>query len=160
MTKIIPDLVPPQVSDSAKGGTGNRRAVDEGAGSFSQILGNHRDAMSRKETVEGSGSLSEIQAPVPVGLAGLDTAGTVSARIEAALALLDSYAQGLADPGTTLKQSRGLLDELLDQARSLDELLGSSQSTEPEAQDIIRQLQTLIQVETVKFDRGDYLDTL
>lgn len=139
---------------------------------FDQILAGQIKAGSQSEGSEKSGGLSEIQGSFSARhLSALSPAmpenlTQYTSQISDSLDLFERYATFLGDPDKNLKQSYGLLEQILAQTRSLadqfDQETGQSQSPDNEKQfsgikAIINELLTTARVEQIKFDRGDYL---
>lgn len=78
-------------------------------------------------------------------------------KLTSSLGLLESYASWLSDPEKSLKETRALLDRLVTQTDSLYASAPSLTTDNPELADILLRFKTTLQVEQIKFDRGDYL---
>lgn len=102
-----------------------------------------------------SGGLPEITASLPAGLAQAGEAPNDFAKeITDTLDLLDTYAQWLADPGKTLRQAYDLLEEIHGGVQDLASR--SETGADGPIQGILNHLSTLVAVERIKMDRGDY----
>ena len=78
-------------------------------------------------------------------------------KLTSSLGLLESYASWLSDPEKSLKETRTLLDRIIAQTDSIDASAPSLANHNPELADILLRFKTTLQVEQIKFDRGDYL---
>ncbi len=79
-------------------------------------------------------------------------------KLEASLSQLESYAAWLDDPKKSLKQTHGLLKQMLGQTKLLEREFKSNETSHPDLAQILSQLKTTLQVEQIKFNRGDYLN--
>ncbi len=73
------------------------------------------------------------------------------------LDLLDSYAQSLADPSQPLKKVAGLVQSLEQESRGLGQVL-ERMDPQDGLYGLLQEVASTAQVETIKFNRGDYLE--
>jgi len=85
-------------------------------------------------------------------------ANPIAEKISASIEILDTYASMLSNPDNTLKQAHKLLEDLSEGNRHLREELDQSPTTDPQLEKILTHLTTLVKVEQIKIDRGDYTD--
>ncbi|MDR2349088.1 MAG: hypothetical protein LBF41_00485 [Deltaproteobacteria bacterium] len=84
------------------------------------------------------------------------TSEEVTAQIQDALALLESYAAALGDPENTLKDMAPMAEELSLSADALNTLGKSLKAGDP-LKDLTGETATLSAVEALKFKRGDFV---
>jgi hypothetical protein len=82
----------------------------------------------------------------------------ITEKINASIDLLDTYASMLSNPENTLKQAHRLLEDLSETNHLLQKELDQSPTTDPQLEKILTHLTTLVKVEQIKIDRGDYTD--
>ncbi len=82
----------------------------------------------------------------------------IAEKINASIDLLDTYASMLSNPDNTLKQAHALLEDLSEKNRHLRKELDQSPTSDPQLEKILTHLTTLVKVEQIKIDRGDYTD--
>jgi|GEM_PF-1849441 len=127
---------------------------------FSDILA-ERLGESLSQTDEGidaSGGLPEIEATnYTANLSQISNTSfaDLAQDITKALDQLDTYAQWLADPEKTLRQADTLLGQINDGVQDL--LARAESESDNGLQDILTHLSTLVTVEKIKMDRGDYV---
>ena len=80
----------------------------------------------------------------------------IAEKISASIDLLDTYASMLSNPEKTLKQAHKLLEDLSENNRHLREELDQSPTSDPQLDKILTHLTTLVEVEQIKINRGDY----
>ncbi len=125
-------------------------------GEFSRILSQHLEPAT-PEPAAPSGGLPELFAPYAVHLAHTSLSDNgVAGQISETIDLLDDYAQGLADPATTLKQAFDLLEQIGSQTQTIDQNMADTQNEDPRLKDIMAHLSTLVELEKIKINRGDY----
>lgn len=101
---------------------------------------------------EGAPSLGGLGQVTPAG-EGMDNA---AAAVEPALARLEAFAQGLENSTLSLKDLAPLAQELEKDSRRLAALSRSLAPASP-LRPMVEEAATLAYVESVKFQRGDYL---
>lgn len=132
-----------------------KTAQDSSRTSFDQVLTNQlkKEVETR---MQDTGFLPEIQSPVKIpSMVQQDTQPFVN-QIEQTISLLEAYAGALENPSQSLKDAYGLLEQLMDQTRLLEESFEQSDTSDSDLSDIITHLVTTAAVEKLKFDRGDY----
>ncbi|MFZ5995399.1 MAG: hypothetical protein ACOYU4_10495 [Thermodesulfobacteriota bacterium] len=87
---------------------------------------------------------------------GTDTRLQGVARAEELIALLDQYRMALADPKKTLKDAGILLNSAGEKVRQLDPVIQGLPSDDP-LKRLLNETGVIIAVETIKFNRGDYI---
>lgn len=124
---------------------------------FSNILMKHLDTAGStlSEAPGNAGGLPELEATVAARLSQAeaavpDLAGEVSHSLER----LDIYARWLGDPGKTLRDAHGLLEEIDASVRNLKRR--ADEGTDPPLKSILNHMATLVAVEKIKLNRGDY----
>ena len=83
--------------------------------------------------------------------------GLFARKMEKSVNLLETYAEWLSDPEKSLKQTRGLLEQLVSQTHMLSKEFESLSSADADLAELLSQLRTTVEVEQIKFNRGDYL---
>jgi len=135
---------------------GNNPAKNTGfTGEFSRLLSEHMEP----ETVSSAPShgLPELDATYAAKRAQISgTASHTPDKISDTIDLLDRYAQGLADPDTTLRQAFDLLEEIGSQTQAINKDLEDTQNKDPRLKEIMSHLSTLVELEKIKINRGDY----
>jgi len=81
----------------------------------------------------------------------------IAGQTDSLLDLLESYAEGLENPGTTLKDLAPLLDRIRDGAQELMSSTDSDTSADDELRALATQTALTANIEYLKFQRGDYL---
>ena len=153
---INPDSLS-KVSSSTQ--TQGKSQTNAPSGVFSQILADQLGE-TYTEAPQDQG-LPELEAQLPLNrlqaLADPAPDRLISAGNDLASALdrLDTYAQTLADPDKTLREAAEILDTLSGEIADLQSRMGDS--SDPDLNGILSHLSTLVAVERVKMDRGDYL---
>jgi hypothetical protein len=85
------------------------------------------------------------------------SAADVVGQTDSLLGLLDSYANGLENPTTTMKDLATLVDRIKDGAQQLMASADRSTSAESDLKDIAKQAAVAANVEYIKFQRGDFI---
>lgn len=127
-------------------------------GSFDKILtdqideSSHKDSGSTKEI-----SLQEIQGTFKAQKIGLEPdPSQLMKKLYSSLNRLDQYARMLQNPDKTLKQAWRLLEELTTDARTMEKQFSDNNFSDKGLKTILTQLLTTVEVENIKFTRGDY----
>ncbi|MEJ5329288.1 MAG: hypothetical protein WHT07_03965 [Desulfobaccales bacterium] len=109
--------------------------------------------------VQSRAPAAETPGPVPISgpaaVTPLDPDSPLPA-LEAGLRRLEAFARGLADPGTTLRDLEPLAQELWQDSHRLTLLARSVPPTSP-LRAVTEETAALAYVESLKFQRGDYL---
>lgn len=127
---------------------------------FGQMLEEEIKANQGSKASPQDRGLPELGATFNPGLAGLsdisrNMADPVAEKVTKSIDLLEAYAGLLANPDIPLKQVHGLLERLEGNTRQLSQALDSS--TPQDLKQVIAHLTSLVRVEQIKFNRGDYL---
>ncbi len=124
---------------------------------FDDILSKTIEHDLKKDLLKGDSGLPEINASYTANkiTLALDQ-GELPEKLESSISLLERYASWLGDPEKTLKQSYGLLEQLATQTKDLKNEFKDKDSVNPDLTRIITELLTTVEVEQIKFDRGDY----
>jgi len=99
--------------------------------------------------------LSEPQSPI-VNQLGIPMTNVVG-QTEKLLGLLESYAAGLKNPGTTLKELASMVTEMKDEAMQLMASTDVNTTGENDLNGIAAKAALTANVEYIKFNRGDYI---
>ena len=167
MSKITPDKIIPdqdalsKVSSSSKS-KGRKLEPSALPSDFSRILSAEMDSIASGETQESSepGGLPELQATYTAGISRIeltapDLVPDSAGQVAAILNRLDTYAQHLADPGKSLRQVHGLLDGIDKDIQQLT--ADTEEGGDTRLKGIIDHMASLVAVEKIKLNRGDYL---
>ena len=123
---------------------------------FSTSLENAMSNQIHKKSGGGQTSpLSEPQSPV-INRPGVPATSVVG-QTEKLLALLESYAAGLENPGATLKELSSMVTEMKDEAMQLMASTGTNSTGENDLNGIAAKAALTANVEYIKFNRGDYI---
>lgn len=129
---------------------------------FGKILSEQMSSLSGEaDLTPPSQGLPELQGAYKALTVNLPEQGTpqenpIAEKISASIDLLDTYASMLSNPDNTLKQAHKLLEDLSEKNRHLREELNQSSTSDPKLDQILNHLATLIEVEQIKINRGDY----
>lgn len=119
---------------------------------FSKVAGK-ADQAPASAGLNNAVPLSSIDA---LAALGTDTRLQGVARAEELIALLDQYRIVLTDPKKTLKDAGLLLNSADEKVRQLDPVIQGLPSGDP-LKRLLNETGVIIAVETIKFNRGDYL---
>jgi hypothetical protein len=119
---------------------------------FSKVAGK-ADQAPASAGLNNAAPLSSIDA---LAALGTDTRLQGVARAEELIALLDQYRIVLTDPKKTLKDAGLLLNSADEKVRQLDPVIQGLPSGDP-LKRLLNETGVIIAVETIKFNRGDYL---
>jgi|GEM_PF-2037205 len=119
---------------------------------FSKVAGK-ADQAPASAGLNNAAPLSSIDA---LAALGTDTRLQEVARAEELVALLDQYRMTLADPKKTLKDAGLLLDSAGEKVKQLAPVIQGLPSNDP-LKRLLNETGIIIAVETIKFNRGDYL---
>ena len=126
---------------------------------FSDILAQRLGDSLAQELEETSslGGLPELEASYAARRCQASQAAVadLARDITAALDQLDTYTQWLADPDKTLRQADTLLEQINDGIKDLT--VRAESESDNRIQEILNHLSTLVAVEKIKMDRGDYV---
>lgn len=158
MNEIDPNFNKVQPVDPAGKGASVIKKPVTGDQAFRKLLDEQIELKSVKPGDKENISLPELSAAYKARQIDIESTQIDFAhKLNTSLELLDSYAAWLADPEKSLKQTRSILDQLVLQTASLDRAFSTQTNPSVELTDILSRLKTTIQVELIKFDRGDYL---
>lgn len=119
---------------------------------FSKVAGKANQAPA-SAGLNNAPPLSSIDA---LAALGTDTRLQGVARAEELVVLLDQYRMTLADPQKTLKDASLPLNSAGEKVRQLDSIIQGLPSGDP-LKRLLNETGVIIAVETIKFNRGDYL---
>jgi uncharacterized membrane protein YhiD involved in acid resistance len=130
------------------------------ASSFEKTLSKQiNDTNTKSDQTSISQGLPELESSYQAAFISMaDKSTEITEKISSSIDLLEEYASWLLDPEKTLKQAYGLLKDLDQQTRELNQELELSPKADQKLKQIITQLTTTAQVEQIKINRGDYLD--
>ncbi len=158
MSEMDPQNIKIQHPDAAVKTKQPQKSSVPGSGEFQKLLNDQAQKQTPGTQDNQSTSLPEITSSFKASRLNLELdTNLFTQKIEKSMMLLESYAAWLSDPKKSLKQTQGLLEQLVSQTRTLEEEFSSLSPADPELTKILSQLQTTIKVEQIKFNRGDYL---
>jgi len=137
------------------------KSLQKKDGSFNKILtkqietGNNKAFLNKTPTlpeIEGSFKAQNLDPDIKLKPDQTD----VTKKLDSSLNLLEKYASWLQDPGKTLKQSWSLLEQLRDQTKTMTREVKDDTNFTSDLKNILNQLSTIVEVEQIKFNRGDY----
>ncbi len=124
---------------------------------FNDILSKTIEHDLKSDLIKGGTGLPEIDAAFTAKKINLALDQTqLPEKLESSISLLERYASWLGDPEKTLKQAYGLLEQLSSQTKDLKNEFKDKDSTNPDLTRIITELLTTVEIEQIKFNRGDY----
>jgi len=129
----------------------NAQGIDFGA-----VLKNEVEKSS--ELISGPQKMSPISSISPIQLDMLSPAqnGSIADRVENLLNMLDEYQQKLKDPHFSLKEIDPLVKQMEKEEKNLAPILDSLVEDDG-LKDILNQALVTSSLETIKFNRGDYI---
>lgn len=126
-------------------------------GLFNELLTSQIEKSCNYSTLKETATLPEIQGSFKAQQLDLSLDQTqLTQKLEDSLDLFETYASWLGDPGKTLKQTHGLLEQVLSRTKTLALDFKEHGTPNTDLQRILTQLMTTAQVEQIKFNRGDY----
>lgn len=136
--------------------TGQRTGASSPDG-FQDTLSNVLDETSGSRT--GGSPIAPLGEPQAVNFSReITPVGTgIVEQTDSLLTLLESYADGLEDPDTSLKDLSSLVDRIQEEAEKLMVSTDGSATAENQLKDIAEQTALTANMEYIKFQRGDYL---
>ncbi len=145
-----------QISQKSKGTTPSRS--NGLPGDFSKILSEQLEDTGTSGLTDGDNlGLPELGATFNAQLAGLSQdQSRLPDLISDSIDLLENYADLLSDPEKTLRQAYGLLEQIQLQTLGIDQELTQGEDSNPMLKGILDHLSTVIELEKIKIDRGDY----
>jgi hypothetical protein len=172
MSDNHPKISPADPSPAINSGSVKQKPGKKADANFEKILSDQirTDPYRKNLQTVSSGpmsGLSEIEGVFhPQRLTPLPAESSqLTANLSDSIDLFDKYAAFLGDPDKSLKQTYGILEQVLAQvetlAAELEQPPGSETASFPDIKtdlkDILARLLTSARVEQIKFDRGDYL---
>ncbi len=125
---------------------------------FDELLSKTIEHELKSDLIKGGSGLPEIDASFTAKKINLALDQTqLPEKLESSISLLERYASWLGDPEKTLKQAYELLEQLSSQTKNLEKEFKNKDSINPDLSQIITQLLTTVEVEQIKFNRGDYI---
>ena len=139
-------------TDRAQGGEAFQKILDQ-ATQLAQGQEPSRAAQARlaSQAAQAAQVPQTAQAPSPLQTEGLMRAGRT-------LDLLDTYALALADQGKPLKEVAGLVKSLQGEAEGLGQVM-EKMDPQDGLYGLLQEVAATAQVESIKFNRGDYLNS-
>ena len=129
----------------------------KGDGSFNKILEGRMDQTSSSTDLSQTTSLLEIESNFNAQRINFELDKTQFIQnIDSSIDILDLYAQTLQDPDKTLKQAWDLLEQLTSETNNLEQEFQNNNFSKNDLKNILTQLLTTVEVENIKFNRGDY----
>ncbi len=126
-------------------------------GSFDKILTNQIDKSSKGTASNRGNHLQEIDGTFNAQKINLSLDKTnFTQKFDSSINLLELYAKTLQDPEKTLKQAWNMLEKLTNNTKTLEQELQGTVLANKELKNILTQLLTTVEVENIKFTRGDY----
>ena len=158
MKEIDPKFIKIQHPGKPVPGPSSKKQSPSGKGVFESLLKDQINKDPAKTTGKQELTLPELSATFKSQQLGVAfDKSDFTKRFETSLKLLESYAAWLSDPEKSLKQTRSILEQLIFQTQTLDQTFASHAAGNPELAELLSQLKATVQVEQIKFDRGDYL---
>ncbi len=157
MNEIDPQLPNINKIASVHPDTRQNKSKEKENASFDQILADQVNTGEAKKSAGSSVTLPEIEGSFHtrhIGLAQMKTQG--SQKLTDAISLLETYAAWLGNPDKTLRQAYELLEQVSAQTKTIEQDFQTDKTTPADLKQILNHLITTIEVEQVKFDRGDY----
>lgn len=158
MKEIFPDTPGIQPASPSKREDTGRIPVNRIPGGFARILAEELSDAGPQRTSDGDDpGLPELTATYTAQLAQShpDTP-LVPQMISQAVDLLETYAGILSDPEQTLKQAYAILEQIQAKSAEIDEGLNAAQDADPGLKHILDHLATVVELEKIKINRGDY----
>jgi len=129
----------------------------KGDGSFNKILSDQMDQADKNPALSQATSLLEIQGSFNAQKINFELDKTqFTKKLDSSLNMLELYATMLQDPDKTLKQAWNLLEQLTNETKTLELEFKNNKFANLDLKNILTQLLTTVEVENIKFNRGDY----
>lgn len=134
-----------------------QRSGTSATGDFQGTLENALDKTSGNSAE--SGTIAALGEPQAINFSqGMPQPPTdVADQADNLLGLLESYADGLENPETSLKELSSLVDRIQEEAQQLMASADESTTAGSELKQIAEQTALTASMEYVKFQRGDYV---
>ena len=135
-----------------------KKASQKNETCFDDILANQIKKSSNDTGFKETALLPEIKSSYKAQQLDIELNQTqFTEKLAASLNLLETYASWLQDPDKTLKQAYDLLEQLSDKTKILAQDFKENTTSKDDLKHILTQLTTIVEVEHIKFNRGDYL---
>lgn len=132
------------------------KPVQKGDGSFDQLLADQIQTKNKETAFKQAAVLPEIEGAFKAReLDLLQSQPQLVQKLAACLNLLETYADCLQNPEKSLKQAHAILEQASAQTKNLTKEFKET-STNKDLGHILAGLATTIEVEQIKFNRGDY----
>ncbi|MCD4722295.1 MAG: hypothetical protein K8S13_20915 [Desulfobacula sp.] len=126
--------------------------------SFDKILTNQIKKGSNNTVFKETASLPEIEGSLKAQQLNFELNQTQFVqKLTVSLDLLETYASWLQDPDKTLKKAYNILEQASSQIKTLAQEFENNATSNDDLKNILTQLMATIEVEQIKFNRGDYL---
>ena len=159
MNEINPKISTENKIPSIEPENKKKKSLTNNPGAFDKILTNQIEEDRNSTPIKNSTRLPEIESSFKAQQLNLSlNQAQISKQLESSLSLLEKYASWLGNPDKTLKQAYDLLTEALARTESLDQEFRKHTNVDTDLKHILNQLMTTLEVEKVKFNRGDYSD--
>ncbi len=134
-----------------------KKSQQKSDGSFVEILANQLDKSNKDSPSINETSLKEIQGTFKAQSLNVEFDTTqFTQQLNSSLNMLELYAAMLQDPDKTLKQAWDILEQLTNESKTLEQEFKGNELSNQELKNILTQLLTTVEVENIKFNRGDY----
>jgi len=129
----------------------------KGDGAFNEILTGKIDKTGNNTALGNKKELQEIDGTFNAQKINLELDTTqFTQKLDSALNMLELYAQILQDPDKTLKQAWSILEQLTANTQALDEEFKNNTLFNNDLKSVLTNILTTVEVENIKFNRGDY----
>jgi hypothetical protein len=158
MNEINPKMVNIKTISSVEPDINQNKSLQKGDGAFGQILIDQIKKDHKDTVLEKTAPLAEIEGTFKAQQLNLEfNQSQFTQKMNASLNLLEAYASLLQDPDKTLKQAYDLLERVSTQTRALAREFKDDKTSSNDLKQILTHLMTVVEVEQIKFSRGDYL---
>jgi hypothetical protein len=157
-----------QIASISSGALLNKEPVKTGDTSFGEYLNKKILQAENIDSASASSAAEELVSPVD----GLSESGAISkvmppitkltddsaiSILDALLSALEKYESALADPGVSLKKIDPLVKSMQEQADQMESALKANEVDES-LQSLANLILSQSRVESIKFQRGDYIE--
>lgn len=158
MTEIHPDKIPAvNIPPSSERG-GQARPAGQTGILFHELLAERIRVDTQTENSGRPQALPELQGRFDIGTLDLQLKERRMAEdMGKSLDLLETYAACLGNPDKTLKQAHELLRKVAAKTDGLAAAYEADPSLDGHLGKILSQLRTTVEIEKIKFSRGDYV---
>jgi len=134
-----------------------KKSQQKGDGSFDKILTDQLDKSNKDSSTIKGAALQEIQGTFKAQRFNVEFDTTqFTQQLNSSLNKLEFYAAMLQDPDKTLKQAWNILEQLTNDTKTLEQEFKGNEPANQELKNILTHLLTTVEVENIKFNRGDY----